>query len=86
MPRKTPYTERGLARLLCVHCKTAKASEQWRKDFCADNHEIEWLPLCLKCDVELNRFLLEFFNVADVEEKLKRYEESKKNADLSVKT
>ena len=83
MPRKKPYTRRGLSRVCCIHCKTAPASEQWRKDFCADNHEIAWLPLCLNCDVMLNEMLLRFFDVADVDEKIARYVASKaKEEDL----
>lgn len=78
--RRRPYTERGILRVLCVHCKTAPASEQWKKDFCADNHEVAWLPLCLDCDVALNEFLLRFFDVSDVESKMARYLESKKSA------
>ena len=77
MPRKKPYAARGIARVKCAHCKTENASEQWRKDFCADNHRVEWIPLCLGCDVQLNRLLLEFFNVPDVNEKLNRYAQSK---------
>ena len=77
MPRKKPYTRRGLSRVRCVHCKTAPASEQWRKDFCADNNEIAWMPLCLACDVILNEMLLRFFDVPDVAEKMARYVESK---------
>lgn len=76
--RRKPYTKRGLARVSCVHCG-APSSEQWRKDFCADNHAVEWLPLCLACDVELNRHLLTFFNIAGAEAKVARYEKSKRN-------
>jgi hypothetical protein len=77
MGRKRPYTPRGISRVPCIHCNAAPAAEQWRKDFCADNHEVAWLPLCLKCDIALNDLLLRFFNVSDVDEKMKRYIASK---------
>jgi NAD-dependent SIR2 family protein deacetylase len=51
--RREPYTVIGISRLRCIRCG-APAKFQW--SICADgnNHR----PLCLDCDVALNRMVL----------------------------
>jgi hypothetical protein len=58
--RQEPYTTAGIARLACIRCG-AKAFSQWQ--ICADgnNHR----PLCLACDIDLNRAVLEWMGHPD---------------------
>lgn len=68
--RRTPYTERGIRRLRCFRagCEN-RAATQWQ--ICADGRVFR--PVCLPCDVELNRVVLEWAGFPDVVEKLERY-------------
>lgn len=54
--RRDPYTRAGIARLRCIRCQLRQAVHQW--EICADGNR--WRPLCLECDIELNRLVLEF--------------------------
>jgi len=67
--RKQPYTEIGTRRLPCVRCGE-KAEHQW--NVCSDLNL--WRPICLKCDVALNRLVLEWMGDPDVESKMAAYE------------
>lgn len=51
--RKQPYTEAGIKRLRCIRCNN-KADSQWQ--ICADGNN--YRPLCMKCDIDLNRMVL----------------------------
>ena len=53
--RKKPYTEIGITRLKCIRCDN-QAEVQWQ--ICADGNN--YRPLCLGCDVALNRAVLKF--------------------------
>ncbi|MCW1958144.1 MAG: hypothetical protein KIH64_006280 [Mycobacterium sp.] len=66
--RRDPYTRVGIARLRCIRCGGAP-SEQWSA--CADNNN--WRPLCITCDVELNRIVLEWMGHPDVAGAIDRY-------------
>lgn len=66
--RRTPYTARGISRLRCVRCG-GKAVHQWQ--VCADGNVFR--PLCLPCDIELNRLVLEWANDPQAKEKVARY-------------
>ena len=70
--RKEPYTEAGVRRLPCVRCREP-ARFQWNA--CSDGNL--WRPLCLACDVELNRWVLEWMGDPDAEAKAKAYEEGR---------
>lgn len=72
MPRRTPYTAIGIRRLKCFRagCEN-RAETQWQ--ICADGRVFR--PLCLACDVELNRLVLEWVGFPDAAEKLAAYRE-----------
>lgn len=66
--RKQPYTDRGIARLVCIRCG-APAIFQWQ--ICSDGNV--YRPLCGRCDVELNRLVLEFMGCPDAKERMALY-------------
>jgi transcription elongation factor Elf1 len=67
--RTKPYTAIGVRRLRCVRCG-AQAVHQWQ--VCADDNT--YRPICLDCDIALNRLALEFVGDPDIDEKMARYE------------
>lgn len=66
--RLKPYTERGIKRLLCFRCQK-QAYTQWQ--ICADGNQ--YRPICVMCDIDLNRLVLEFMRDKDVEFKMAIY-------------
>lgn len=66
--RKKPYTESGVRRLPCSRCGNM-ASHQWQ--VCADNNL--WRPLCVSCDIELNRLVLDWMGDPELESKIESY-------------
>lgn len=68
--RRKPYTEIGIRRTTCVRCG-ATPSQQW--NICADGNV--YRPICVECDIEINRLVLEFIGDPDVNPKIKRYAE-----------
>ena len=66
--RLKPYTEIGIKRLLCFRCKK-KAHTQWQ--ICADGNQ--YRPICVMCDIDLNRLVLEFMKDPEVEMKMAIY-------------
>jgi hypothetical protein len=66
--RREPYTEAGIRRVPCFRCG-ARARHQWRA--CADGL---WRPLCLDCDIELNRLTLVWMAHPDRERLMAAYE------------
>lgn len=71
--RVEPYTDAGVRRLPCVRCG-GKSLFQWNA--CADDNL--WRPLCLDCDVELNRMVLTWMRDPEADAKADRYEMSKR--------
>lgn len=67
--RTKPYTERGLRRLNCFRCGN-NAHAQWQ--ICADGNQ--YRPICVMCDIDLNRLVLEFMRDPEVEMKMAIYE------------
>lgn len=65
--RKKPYTVIGIKRLKCVRCGE-RAETQWQ--ICADGNL--YRPLCVECDIELNRLVFKFMNFQ--EDAIKKYE------------
>jgi hypothetical protein len=63
--RREPYTAIGIKRLPCVRCG-GKAVHQWQ--ICADNRL--YRPMCLECDIALNRLVLEWIGDPDCEAKM----------------
>ena len=56
--RRKPYTDKGIRRLRCQRC-SASATATWN---CCANDNLH-IPLCLDCDIELNRLTMEFFKI-----------------------
>ncbi len=59
--RRKPYTEKGIKRIPCVRCGIP-SSQQWR--ICALDM---WDGLCVNCDIELNRLVLNFIGTSSKE-------------------
>lgn len=53
--RRKPYTARGVQRLPCIRCG-GRATFQWQ--ICSDGNN--YRPLCVACDVALNRLVLDW--------------------------
>jgi len=70
--RTKPYTEIGIKRLGCVRCGK-KATFQWQ--ICSDGNNFR--PLCIECDIALNRTVLEFMNHPDVDVLMEEYKRLK---------
>jgi hypothetical protein len=51
--RRRPYTDAGVRRLKCVRCPR-RAHATWQ--ICSDGNLHR--PLCVECDIELNRMVL----------------------------
>jgi hypothetical protein len=71
--RRKPYTAVGIRRLKCQRCK-APALATW--DCCANNNL--YVPLCLGCDIELNRLVMDFFKIPGRRALLRKYEREKR--------
>lgn len=66
--RSKPYTSQGIRRLPCCRCGSPSRF-QWQ--MCADNRLFR--PLCLECDVALNKLILTWLGDPEVEEKINNY-------------
>lgn len=66
--RRTPYTQRGIERLKCIRCGE-KAATQWQ--VCADDRRFR--PICLACDIALNRMVLSWMHHPRADEVMTRY-------------
>ncbi len=73
--RKKPYTQIGVKRLPCARCGE-KAEYSW--SICADGNLFR--PICLKCDIELNRMVLEWIKDPDIEKKMEKYVRQKSSS------
>ena len=71
--RRKPYTCIGISRLPCVRCGR-QAVHQWQ--VCADKRLFR--PLCLDCDLALNRLVLEWSGDPDWEKKCDAYEKQQR--------
>jgi hypothetical protein len=67
--RSEPYTEIGIRRMKCIRCGSPSRFS-WA--ICADGNVHR--PLCVSCDVSLNRMVLEWAGDPDVEKKMTAYE------------
>jgi len=70
--RKVPYTEIGILRLPCIRCGS-QAEFQWQ--ICSDGNN--YRPLCIECDIELQRVVLKFMKHPHVEQLVNDYARSK---------
>jgi hypothetical protein len=69
MPRKIPYTERGIKKQKCHRCGKP-ASQQWQ--LCSDGNI--WRPICQVCDVLINELVLRYMGDKDWHNKIIAYE------------
>ena len=72
--RREPYTQIGIRRLKCQRCGK-QAESQWQ--CCANGNR--WLPVCERCDIDLNGAVLRFFKIKNRGPLLAQYIESKKD-------
>lgn len=72
-PRREPFTETGIKRLRCVRCG-GQAVHQWQ--VCADGNN--YRPLCLPCDIALNKLVLEWAKDPNASAKAARYEQEQR--------
>jgi hypothetical protein len=70
--RKEPYTVSGLKRLKCIRCG-GKAEFQWQ--ICSDGNN--YRPLCVGCDIALNKMVLKWMCHPQAEELGNQYEQEK---------
>lgn len=66
--RRKPYTVIGIKRLKCFRCGGVP-NQQWQ--ICSDGNQ--YRPLCVKCDIALNKLTLKFMKFSDWKDKLARY-------------
>lgn len=67
--RAREYTNRGITRCKCIRCGK-QASDSWSA--CSVNNK--WMPVCKRCDYQLNRLALNFMLGRErAEPYLKRY-------------
>jgi len=71
--RKKPYTEIGISRVPCCHCGKPSV-HQWQ--ICANDNR--YLTLCQDCDVEVNRWALEFMKIPNALQLLLMYKNANK--------
>jgi len=67
--RKKPYTEIGIKRLSCIRCNEP-AETQWQ--ICSDGNHFR--PVCLPCDVKLNKTVLLFMKHPHAKQLASEYE------------
>ena len=68
MSRYKPYTNKGISRVPCAKC--GKPSfHQW--NICSLGKTFN--AVCIECDIELNKLILNFFNVKNKSSILKKY-------------
>ncbi len=70
---RRPYTAIGIRRLRCFRAGCdRRAATQWQ--ICSDGRQFR--PVCIECDIELNRMVLEWAGFPDAEERIRTYSES----------
>ena len=67
--RMKPYTDIGVRRLRCFRCGE-RAHRQWQ--ICADGNQ--YRPICMFCDITLNRVVLDYMRDPEIESKMVAYE------------
>lgn len=67
--RRKPYSMVGISRLPCSRCGAKPSVHQWQ--ICSDGNL--YRPLCLACDIDLQRVVLEWIGDPDCAEKVERY-------------
>ena len=67
--RTKPYTAIGIKRKKCIRCGK-QAATQWQ--ICSDGNQ--YRPICIECDIALNKTVLEFFKFPNADKLIKDYE------------
>lgn len=67
--RRKPYTAIGIRRVRCIRCGE-RAHASWQ--ICADGRQHR--AICKLCDQALNRLVLEWAGIPDVDAKMAAYE------------
>ena len=67
--RNKPYTVEEIKRKKCVRCGK-QAHGTWQA--CSDKRK--YRPLCLDCDIKLNKMVLKWMGFTDWESKIQSYE------------
>jgi hypothetical protein len=50
----------GKRKKLCAHCRKYAATESWTVSPCILNNRKVRIPLCERCDINLNAYILRF--------------------------
>lgn len=74
--RTNPYTQIGIKRKKCCRCGK-QAATQWK--ICSDGNQ--YRPLCIECDIELNKTVLEFMGFKDSDKMIAEYKNKLKRED-----
>lgn len=73
--RRRPYTVEGLARVTCSRPGCDKpAAFEWSVRSCARGGPVAWRALCVDCDIELNRRVVEWWWPAEADRLMAGYE------------
>lgn len=68
--RRKPYTKIGISRKPCPRCGKPSV-HQWQA--CANNNL--YVPICLDCDIEINRMVLEFLKIPNADKMIEKYKQ-----------
>lgn len=68
--RRREYTVRGIRRLDCIGGCGRRAFSTW--SICADRNVLR--PLCIECDIAINRMVLEYMRHPEVDRTMAAYE------------
>lgn len=71
--REQMFSRGELSREPCARCRKFLAFEQWKTKICSLGKPDLWIPICLNCDVELNRVMLEYWAFDDWQERAAAY-------------
>lgn len=75
--RKEPYTQIGITRLRCIRCGGMMTSQSHQWQICSDGNN--WRPLCLDCDIEMNRMVLQWMRHPEAGRLAAEYEAKSRN-------
>jgi len=67
--RTKPYTAIGIKRKKCIRCGK-QAATQWQ--ICSDGNQ--YRPICIECDIALNKTVLEFCKIPNADKLIEDYE------------
>lgn len=72
-PRLRRYTNGDMKKLKCFRCGSNQPKEQWQ--ICSDGNQ--WRPVCIPCDIELNKLVLEWARFPNWKEMFDSYRVAK---------